>query len=82
MTTHTCKFTAGQTAWLILNNKVVSDIVGSVTVRDVWNAEQKTRRIDIFCGFRSYNFKEMFESWTEVDEKLCFPTKEELLASL
>jgi hypothetical protein len=77
------KLEAGQLAWFIRENKVVSMPVGAVRIRDVvHNEEGEPAHTSITYSFRIYGARNEFKDWEEHKEYECFATKQELLASL
>ena len=82
-TTYTSKLAAGQTAWFLRDNKVVSEPVGYVTIKSVVDDLGNPQSLQVSYGFRTYfGNTGNFNKWEELTESLCFATKEELLASL
>lgn len=82
MKTYQSKLEAGQLAWLLRENKVVSMPVGSVHIKAVANEEGKPSHITVTYSFRIYGVRNDFKEWEEYKDSECFATKEELLASL
>lgn len=82
MKTYQSKLDPGQTAWFLLENKVVSAPVGSVTVKAVANEDNTLSHETVTYGFRLYVNSKEFKEWLDRPQSECFATKEELLASL
>lgn len=82
MKTYQSKLAPGQTAWFMQNNKVVSKPVGTVTIRSVVDEKGNPSHETIDYSFRAYKATSDFEPWDTLSEKVCFASKEELLASL
>jgi hypothetical protein len=76
------KLEAGQLAWFIRENKVVSMPVGVVHIKAMSDEEGKPSHTSITYSFRIYGARNEFKDWEEHKEYECFATKEELLASL
>jgi|LakMenEpi03Aug12_release.lakeMendotaPanAssembly.Ray.scaffolds.fasta_scaffold4400325_1 hypothetical protein len=84
MTKYQSKLAAGQTAWLIRGNEVVSMPIGLVTVKSL-AVEETTGTVintEVVYSFRIYGADKRFREWAMYPENKCFATKRELLDSL
>jgi hypothetical protein len=64
------------------DNKIVRNLIGSVTIKSVGDESGKPSHELVTYGFRTYSLDGMFLNWQEINSSLVFATKEELLASL
>lgn len=87
MTTYSSKLKIGQDAWWMHENKPVCQPVEAVRIEVTLDENGKDVRETVGYGFRTYfgdrnNASRKFKEWVRVSQSQCFPTKEELLASL
>jgi hypothetical protein len=79
---YTSKLSAGDTGWLIRENRVVSLPIGSVTITVVASEQGLPLNTSVEYGFRIYGRDKKFKDWEQHAESEVFGSKKKLLASL